>query len=141
MSKIIYTVVLGFTLFTASTLIAAPTGHYRWTDENGSIKYSDRPPDGIESEFIRFASSKPKTASNDNTAVQKTPQAAAEKPLEIEVLPEKDPALCKQAQSNLKALNGARIRITEPDGSKRLLGEEEKEDQKENARKFIKIHC
>ena len=59
----------------------------------------------------------------------------------MEVMPEKDPALCEQAKNNLKALEGARIRITEPDGSKRLLSEDEKEGQRANARKFIKVHC
>ncbi len=124
-------------------LNAAPSGLYRWTDENGQVKYSDRPPEGIESTFIKLStgkSSKVNDASSDSSTT--TEETNKLKPGEqLEVMAEKDPALCKQATNNLKALKGARIRITEPDGSKRFLTEDEKEGQRENARKFIKINC
>lgn len=142
MSNLLKSIILGIGIFAATAINAGEAGHYRWTDENGTVKYADRPPEGVEAEFIKFASTKHSKPSTSADAGQPaTEQATADAPVTMEGLPAKDPKLCKQAQSNLKALNAARIRITEPDGSKRLLNEEEKESQKENARKFIKVHC
>ncbi|MBL4827156.1 MAG: DUF4124 domain-containing protein [Spongiibacteraceae bacterium] len=123
------------------SLQAGPLGHYRWTDSEGNTHYSDRPPEGVQSELIKITTGKPslapQTSSTDNAAKQE----AADSNKTMEVLPEKDPKLCKQAQGNLKALKAARIRITESDGSKRILTEDEKEKQRSNARKFIELHC
>ncbi len=122
------------------SLQADQNGYYRWTDENGTVQSSDHPPKGIESEFIKFTSPQGSSSSKNkkNTdQAQSTPKIYSE----MEVVIEKDPELCKQAQNNLKALESARIRITEPDGSKRILTADEKELQQDNARKFIKIHC
>lgn len=122
-------------------LQAAPEGHYRWTDENGIIQYADRPPEGIESEFIKFATSKRSKDDDENKGNELETGNDSKIFDKVEVLPEKDPALCKQAQRNLKALEGSRIRITESDGSKRILNDDEKEAQRDNAKKFIKLHC
>jgi hypothetical protein len=122
---------------------AGVAGHYRWVDENGTVKYADRPPEGINAEFIKFASTKHSKPGQQATSQDSdgNDSEAASGPRRLETLPAKDPELCKQAQRNLKALEAARIRITEPDGSKRVLNEDEKEEQRENARKFIKVHC
>lgn len=126
-------------------------GLYRWHDENGTLQYSDRPPEGVESELVTTygGTVSKETAPATNTgAPQKDAsgnekEAAAENaPVgEMEVLPEKDPNLCKQARDNMKALEGARIRITEPDGTKRLLNNDERDTQKANAQKVIDMHC
>ncbi|MFT5691455.1 MAG: hypothetical protein ACI92E_000784 [Oceanicoccus sp.] len=124
-------------------LNAAPSGLYRWTDENGRTQYSDRPPENIESKFIKLSSGKSSKSNNSDksSSADSGQKEGLEPGKALEVMPAKDPALCLQAQKNLKALEGARIRITEPDGSKRFLTEDEKEGQRENARKFIKINC
>ena len=121
-------------------LQAAASGLYRWTDANGTVQYSDRPPEGIEAEFIEISTGTRSKAAQPETKAEEE-QATASGPQAMEVMPEKDPALCKQAQKNLKALEAARIRISEPDGSRRFLTEEEKETQRVNNRKFVKIHC
>ncbi|WP_101759646.1 DUF4124 domain-containing protein [Oceanicoccus sp. KOV_DT_Chl] len=131
-------------LLAALSLQAAPNGLYRWTDADGTVQYSDYPPEGVEAEFIKYtgASSQGKSSTTEKkTETAETAANQGAEPSKLEVMPDKDPVLCKQAQANLKALEGARIRITEPDGSKRFLTEEEKEGQRENARKFIKINC
>ncbi len=129
-------------LSAALSLQAGQNGHYRWKDENGTIQYADRPPEGVKAEFIKFAGAKRSKAASENEKGG-TDEAKPESTTfdEMEILPKKDPQLCQQAQKNLKALKAARIRITEPDGSKRFLTEDEKEGQRENARKFIKLHC
>ena len=128
--------------FTAA-LSAGPNGHYRWTDKDGTIKYADRPPEGVEAEFIKFANHKTYKSAKTGEQGGEEAQTEAEKKLhaKMEVVPKKDPKLCKQAKDNLQALKGARIRITEDDGSKRYLTEDEKEYQRDNAKKFIKINC
>lgn len=146
MNKVIHAIMVGLVSFTAASMAdSAPNGHYRWTDDKGIVQYSDRPPEGVEAEFIKSNSSRSDTSSKAKSANAKSEADAegqtAKGPQELEILPEKDPELCKQAQANMKALEAARIRITDPDGSKRFLTEEEKEFQRDNARKFISIHC
>jgi hypothetical protein len=131
---------LSLGLSTAINLDASQNGHYRWTDANGTVQYADRPPEGVEAEFIKFTGAKSPRSSEKPTTKENI-ATKAELPPKMEVLQKKDPELCKQAQQNLKALEGARIRITEADGSKRFLTEEEKEYQRENARKFVDINC
>lgn len=137
------TIIAVFCLSYILEINAAENGHYRWIDDKGQVQYSDRPPEGIDAEFIKFSSRNRTRSTGSNQGKSDDAAEAIEKKLAstLEVMPEKDPALCKQAQKNLKALEGARIRITEADGSKRFLTEDEKEGQRENARKFIKINC
>lgn len=127
----------------ASVAYCEPSGHYRWKDAQGNTHYSDRPPEGTQSEFIKHATGKrakppAEESAEKAAAAEQDPTAGKRK---MEVLPEKDSKLCKQARSNLEALAGTRIRITEPDGSQRILTDEEKEEQKINARKIIDMHC
>ncbi|MFA7552744.1 MAG: DUF4124 domain-containing protein [Spongiibacteraceae bacterium] len=139
MSRALQGIIIGLAISMTTSLHAQQNGLYRWTDANGTVEYSDRPPEGIKSEFIKYSGSTHKSSSTATSTDTPTEQTNA--PQKMEILPEKDPELCKQAQQNLKALESARIRITEPDGSKRLLSEDEKEEQRDNARQFIKINC
>ena len=143
MNTLIKILITAAALSTPLTLNAAPTGHYRWVDENGAVQYADRPPTGVKAEFIKFAStgSSKSTADSEAADTEGNGEKTASLPDALEIMPEKDPALCSQAQSNLKALDSPRIRITEADGTKRFITEEEKEDQRANARKFIEINC
>lgn len=141
MSILLRALLLSAGLLAATSMQAGPSGHYRWIDENGTVKYADRPPEGVEAEFIKFASTKHSEPGKPAAPQASEGDAASKAPRKLETLPAKDPELCKQAQRNLKALEAARIRITEPDGSKRVLNEEEKEEQRANARKFISVHC
>lgn len=142
MSILLRALLLSAGLLAAASMQAGEAGHYRWVDENGTVKYADRPPEGVKAEFIKFASTKHSKPGQQATTQQGEDEGdTASGPRRLETLPAKDPELCKQAQRNLKALEAARIRITELDGSKRVLNEEEKEEQRDNARKFIKVHC
>ena len=132
-------------LFSSTLSHAGVEGHYRWTDENGKTHYSDRPPAGVKAELIKFSTSKKSsTKSSEPSATTATDEnkTSPEGTLEVEPQTNKDPQLCAQAQSNLKALSGnPKVRITEADGSKRLLSNDEKEAQRERARGFIKLYC
>lgn len=137
------TIVIGLGL--AANLSAKGQGHYRWTDEKGTLQYSDRPPKDVESEFIEFSTGKRSSSSKQSSESGDTPNTeGSEKTAaipEMEVMPNKDPKLCNQAKANLKALEKSRIRMKDLDGSQRFLTEEEKEEQKDNARKFMKVYC
>lgn len=62
-------------------------------------------------------------------------------PTMVLAAPKKDPALCRQAKHNLTALDGIRVRMTDTDGSKRLLTEQGRAGQRANTRRFSKINC
>ncbi|ARN72818.1 DUF4124 domain-containing protein [Oceanicoccus sagamiensis] len=143
MIKALQFIIISLGLISATMLQAEQNGIYRWTDDQGVVQYSDRPPEGVEAVFIKTSTGKrstpsaAKTAQSDDDADEGSESSSQT----MEVMPEKDPKLCEQAKRNLKALESARIRITEPDGSKRILTEDEKEGQRANANKFIKVHC
>jgi hypothetical protein len=132
-------------LLIASSLQAGPNGYYRWTGANGTTQHADRPPEGVDAEFIKSSNHTASKKTSDDAAIDnQTSNSDSSKPVapsNLEVVLPKDPKLCEQAKRNLNALEGARIRITEPDGSKRILTEDEKETQRKDANKFIDIHC
>ena len=144
-STALFTCLFALLLGSSALSHAAVEGHYRWTDDSGKTHYSDRPPSGVDAEFIKFSSSKkspPQPQEKATPAVSDQNNPSAEGTLEIVPESQKDPQLCAQAQSNLKALSGnPKVRITEADGSKRLLSDSEKEQQRERARGFIKLYC
>ncbi len=144
MTKPLTTLLLALGLALSPLSQAGDKGTYRWYDEEGTVQYADRPPEGVDAEYIEFSVSSSSRDKEEQTADSDASQDGKKEPKvydEMEVLPEKDPAKCQQAKDNLEALKKARIRITEPDGSKRMLTEEEKETQREHAKKFIDMHC
>ena len=50
--------ILSYPVIASLTLQAEQNGIYRWTDNNGVTQYSDRPPEGVESVFVK-TSTKP----------------------------------------------------------------------------------
>jgi hypothetical protein len=117
-------------------------GVYQWTDEKGHVHFSDKPPKGQESDFIKTQTGSRQKTSEAVAEAEAEQQANNTKPEAMEVLPEKNPEVCKQAKANLEALSGRpRVRITEADGSQRFLTDEEKEAQREIARKNAEMHC
>lgn len=138
-----------FILLTACFYMAAiqaePSGYYRWKDAEGNTKLSDRPPGpGIKAEFIETPGSSQSryTPPAATETKENTEQATAPEPQQMEALPNKDPERCKQAQQNMKAFEGfARIRVTDADGTQRLLTDDEKNVQIERSKKAIKENC
>lgn len=153
MGRSLTTLLLSLGLATAVNLHAAQKGMYKWYDKNGTVQFSDQPPQGIHAEFIPLSGvgptpSKPDTAkagsSKGTDNGQKTPKVAAKSkpPAKMEVLPKKDPAMCKQAKDDLRTLeNAPRVRITEQDGSQHFMTGKERDAQKDKIRKTIKVRC
>lgn len=150
MNRPLVALVISLGLAISLPLQAGKPGAYVWKDENGNLQYSDRPPEGQESEFRELQGIGLKGTRSVDKGDGKEGEKVAEEEAEgkdkaamkeFEVLPEKDPAICKQARDNLKALNAARIRGVDEEGNRRYLSEEEKETQRATARKLIEIHC
>lgn len=137
-----------FTLGSAE-LLAAKSGYYRWTDDEGEVHFTQKPPLGRPSVFVETASGRQSSPSVRNNTASSSPSddgtdtPSAGTPNKMEVLPPKDPKLCTQAQGNMESLSvsGARIKATDKDGKARYLTPEEIEVQKQRAQDIIDIHC
>lgn len=144
-----FTCLLAAGLITAHTLPAqAATTLYKWTDEDGTIHYSERPPTG-QTEFEKVSSNyapetpapsqdtQPDGEENDTTE----PSAAAPTQPEAE-----DPAVvaerCAKARKNLEALTSfARIRVQESNGEFRFLNQDEINQRKMETQALIEDDC
>lgn len=133
-------------VFLSSATLAGKEGYYRWKDDSGEFHFTQQPPVGRQYEFVetRAGASVVSNGGDDSDEIgspEAAPAAAA--PQRMEVLPEKDPAVCAQAKENLLTLekNGARIRVTDENGNSRLLNPEEMAVQKQRAQDAINIHC
>ena len=125
---------------------AAPYGMWRWVNEEGIPQYSDIKPEGVDAVFIKMSRGKssatPEPDTDQGTAKPSDKLNGTKLQMEVVKEPEKDPKICAQAQGNLKALSGTpKVRITEPDGSNRMLTPEEIEEQREVARGHIQTYC
>jgi hypothetical protein len=132
----------------STTITASEKGMWRWLDEHGNPQFSDTPPKGIEAEFIKSSAvgrgfkSSPQTSSNSTANTGNDTQTGQSEGTKLDVVGQKDPALCKQAQNNLGALTGVpKVRVTEADGSSRLLSDDEITSERDRAQKFIEIYC
>ena len=138
----ILVLVLVFAL--SHTAQAAKKGYWTWNDSKGDRQYSDRPPEGVDAVFIEKNTTNSAVSAPNEGSNAASESAGADQnpgPQTMEGMPAKDPDICRQAKSNLAGLRSARVRITEPDGSKRYLTEEEKTEQKERTQKLIDFHC
>jgi hypothetical protein len=134
----ILVLVLVFAL--SHTAQADKKGYWTWNDSKGDPQYSDRPPEGVDAVFVE------KNTSNSAVSPPYQGQAAngEEKtsgPETMGALPTKDPEICRQAKNNLTNLRSARVRITEADGSKHFLTEDEKAAQRERNQRLIDLNC
>lgn len=127
--------------------ISSAESHYRWTDSLGNPVHSDRPPPkGVEYEVISSGSTLVRKVSGDEGAVPAQVQPSLDNEFDqTDTRPPavvKNPEFCKRARENLETLDSvARIRIRNDNGDYRFLDEEEKESQREDARRQIAIHC
>jgi len=137
-------------LFIASfNSYADKSGYYRWTDGEGKIHFTQQPPNGRASVFIKTSSGA--SLDSDVSLNQSGAENSADKiaaggdalPEKMEVLPPKNPELCAKAKANMQSLaaNGTRIRISNADGSSRFLNSEEIAEQRNRAQDVINVHC
>jgi len=146
MNKTLLIVSLFSTLAVVSlSSYADRSGYYRWSDDEGKIHFTQQPPNGRTSVFIKTSSgtSLDSDVSTSESSAELADNGDETIPEKMEVLPPKNPELCTKAKANMQSLaaNGARIRISNADGSSRFLNSEEINEQKNRAQEVIKIHC
>ena len=129
---------------------ADKTGYYRWADDDGKQHFTQQPPLGRKYHFVEtrggatmqseeFGDATNETDSESGTDASSNNDA----PVKMEIIPPKDPELCAKAKGNMQSLkaNGARIRITNADGSSRMLNAEEIKEQEYRAQQVINQNC
>lgn len=134
-------------LLVSSALAFAGEGAYKWADAKGNVHYGERPPEGVNAEYIKTitgksgkasASSAKKSAEGPKLASSDKNKAGGA----IEALPNKDPQKCEAARGNLELLNGyPRIRQKDAEGNYHYLTEEEKAEQRQRAQSNIDVFC
>jgi hypothetical protein len=135
--------VLALVIALSHTAQAGKKGYWTWTDDKGEPQYSDRPPEGVEAVFVEKNTTNSATSSPYKAATDKDAKASAADGSQgqMEAIYEKDPGICTQAKNNLAKLESAKVRITEPDGSKHYLTEDEKNAQRERNQRIIDLNC
>ena len=142
-------------LYTAAALVlvfsslssASGSEHYRWVDERGNPVHSDRPPPkGVAYEVISTKSSLVRQVSADEGAVPAETEPTVRNNFEQvdtnKTVVKKNPEQCQRAQENLETLNTkVRIQIRNDQGELRPLTEEQKEEQRQQAKDAIAVHC
>ncbi len=135
--------------FIAMTSPAGQAGesHYRWNDKWGNPVHSDRPPPkGIDYEIVSSGTSLVRRVNSAEGVVPARIEPSIDNDFEpVETRPDpvkKNPEICERARENLTTLNTyARIRLRDDQGEYRYITEEEKEEQRTEARSLIAVHC
>ena len=129
---------------------ADKTGYYRWADDDGKQHFTQQPPQGRKYYFVEtrggatMQSEEYGNDADDTGSEAETDSANNDAaPAKMEIIPPKSPELCEKAKANMQSLkaNGARIRITNADGSSRMLNAEEIKEQENRAQQVIKLNC
>ena len=147
-----------FSIFSlsASTIVSAAEV-YKWVDENGVVTYSQQKPKHTDSSTVRTRGAPPSAgqaqlqASSAQTPPGTELSAEQQQILTELELEEADRVVEETAR---KASNCAlftklltqltvkdRVRAREPDGSERMVPEEERQEKISEARREIKLNC
>lgn len=126
------------------TALAAKTGYYRWVDDEGKPQFTQKPPVDRPYQFVEVSTGHSQavgdTAPDTGNESENTAPKGTED-MEVQTAAAKDPALCAQARQNLATLGAGLIRLKQPDGSYKVLSEEDKEAQRKRAKEVADFHC
>jgi hypothetical protein len=122
---------------------------YKWTDAEGTVHYTARPPEGVEYEIVdiaqqtRRSGSTPPAEESDSDSESSAsippeqPDMAAEGP-DPEMVAER----CEQARRNIENLTTrSNVLIAGEDGERRQITNEEREQMLQDARDFMDEWC
>lgn len=143
-------------LLVAAPLAMAGKTYYRWTDEQGNIVMSDRPPSapGIDYEtVVKSGPSLRPTSPQNSSAVKNSPapvtpdtregnKSEDSRPAVSQPRVERDPEACAQAKRALQELdNRPRVRVYDETGELKYLSDEEKAGLRRRAELTVELHC
>ncbi len=142
-----------FSVF-ALTLSDVAFAQFKWKDSNGRWVYSDQPPpSGVTTQPISPPSAKTMAAqpSLSDGKPNADDKALAAKRKELETTQEakakqdlgkKNQVACEETRANLKTMRGeVRVTMTDANGEKRFLTEQEKQTRSAAAQKDFTTHC
>ena len=123
---------------------------YKWVDVEGVVHYSARPPDDVEYEEVDIRNREPvDPAADGGKMAEAGPPAEPERSLpeqpQMETTapdPEMVAERCAQARDNLEKLNRhANLVISDEDGQRRAITNEERRRMLQEAQQFIDEWC
>lgn len=147
--KLKYALTIATAIFaTASISTTVHAGNvYKWTDENGTIHYGDKRPEGMPTEVLKVESKssalRPSLKQQINNLEEKEKQErlVQQEQNKAKEVAENKNLRCNQARNNLQTIeNNARIRIEE-NGELRYMTPEEIAKKKEDMKKVIAEAC
>ncbi len=114
---------------------------YRWTDENGIVQYTERPPAtrGYEIITVTASGGKEVTSISEEEATKENANTVENTLDEVIKANERN---CKIARQNMEVLSKiARIRVSDEKGENRILTPEEKQVRVDETQKQIDTFC
>jgi hypothetical protein len=146
-------------LFAAAALALATTPPlladtiYKWVDESGTVHYGERPPEGVDAELVTVTSAR-KAQNQDPYAETRAAQAEqkeadAERMVEASAAYEQQQqerarieAACAAQKARLEQLiPRSKILLQNPDGTSRMLGDDERLAMIDESQKFVDENC
>lgn len=129
-------------------LLVSPiqAGLYKWTDEQGNVHYSQKPPRGVKYEKMKVDKAPPPSSAvgdtSDSTGGEPSDGAPGSKALADEVAKNAEIRRknCAAAKQNLHAYSVYR-RVKDETGKIRLVPEKERADKIAEAKKAIAEFC
>ncbi|MCW8195685.1 DUF4124 domain-containing protein [Proteobacteria bacterium 005FR1] len=131
--------------------VAASADIYRWTDENGRVHFSDKPPRDREAENIseRTRSVNVDTSSGEREKLNElfAPESPEEKRLrqqrEVQrtAQAEKQRLVCEKAQRELRFFKEERFYWVDESGNSKNASEQERQQMIEQLSTAIQRHC
>ena len=126
---------------------------YKWVDESGTVHYGERPPEGVDAELVTVTTAK--SRDGDDPYAETRAQQAEQKEAEAERMVEASAALeqQQQEQARLEAACAAqksrleqliprsKILLQNPDGTSRMLGDDERLAMIEESQTFVDENC
>ena len=125
---------------------------YRWVDENGTVHFGESPPEGVEATAIdaspKSSGVVPQKPENGAQTTEQTSVAQQKRDERAERAREERErkaavaAACEEQRALLARLEPRpKILVRDPDGTTRMLPDDERLEAIENARKFIRENC
>ncbi len=114
---------------------------YKWTDAEGIVQYTERPPKDMAYEKITVSTSGAQETTNV-TQEQAVEEAESKTNTALDGIIESNKRNCKIAKENLEVLTKlARIRVKGEDGEERILSPEEKQKKLSETQKQVDVFC
>lgn len=125
-------------------LLVSPlqAGLYKWTDEQGNVHYSQKPPRDVQYEKMKVDKAPPPSSTASEASSSEGEVAPGSKALADEEARNKEirSKNCAAAKQNLRAYSVYR-RVKDETGKIRLVPQEEREEKIKQAKKAVAEFC